>query len=97
MLSTCKHNKVGVYNCNRQARAICNGKLYSFSVVLGQKVWILTACSASQTGNVMRLIFVWSMEKHLMMEEWRYVWMEGGARCALTDGTSEKLKLCVDN
>ena len=45
----------------------------------------------------MRLIFVWSEEKHLMMEEWRYVWMEGGAQCAMTDGTSEMLKLCVDN
>ena len=50
-----------------------------------------------QTGNVMKLIFVWSEEKHLMMEEWRYVWMEGGAQCAMTDGTSEILKLCVNN
>ena len=50
-----------------------------------------------QTGNVMKLIFIWSMEKHLMMEEWRYVWMEGGAQCAMTNGISEMLKLCVDN
>ena len=50
-----------------------------------------------QIENVMRLIFVWSMEKHLMMEEWRYVWMESGAQCAMTDGISEMLKLCVDN
>ena len=85
-------------DCNergREAGVICNCKfcVCCFSTATPWSIATLYI----QTGNAMKLIFVWSVEKHLMREEWRYVWVEGGAQCAMTGGTSEMLKLCVDN
>ena len=45
----------------------------------------------------MTLILDWLMGKHLLMEEWRYVWMGCGDQYAMTGGVSMMPELCVNN
>ena len=45
----------------------------------------------------MRLKSDWLMDKHLLMEEWRYASMVCGAQYVMIDGISEMHKLCANN
>ena len=45
----------------------------------------------------MRLMLDWLVVQLQLRDWWRYVSMECGAQCVVTDGIPEMLVLCVDN
>ena len=54
-------------------------------------------CSCSQAA--MSRTFSWLMGAMHLKDEWRCVWVDGGAQCAVslnTCGAPERLKLCAD-
>ena len=45
----------------------------------------------------MRLMLDWLVVQLQLRDWWRYVSMECGVQCVVTDGISDMLELCVDN
>ena len=50
-----------------------------------------------QLGSAVRQMFVWWMVGHLLMVEWKCVWMGCGALSVMTDGTPEMPKSSADS